>query len=79
MLRRLFTTASALSLLLCVAVILLWITSYQRFLTADRFRHITRRDIDRALFAGKIGAFDLMVLRGRCEVDIEMDSGLSRR
>ena len=74
MIRRVFTTASALSLLLCVATLLLWVTSYRRILTASRYRHITNRDIDRAQFAGKIGAFDVTILRGRCEVAIEMDS-----
>lgn len=72
--RRVFTVVSALSLLVCGATLLLWVVSYRRILTADRFRHVTRRDMNWSQFAGKVGAFSLMILRGRCEVNVELDS-----
>jgi hypothetical protein len=70
--RRLFTLLVAASLLLCFAIVALWVGSRWRDCQLSWFRPSWRNP--NADLSGKIGVFDSEIIHGRCRVLIELGS-----
>jgi hypothetical protein len=68
MIRRLLTIASVLSVLLCVATLVLWVRSYW---VADSWHWSTHGNVDNA---GHVGWVDVKTLRSRLGILVEMNS-----
>jgi len=70
--RRLFNLVVVASLLLCLAIVALWVSSGWRDWQLSWFRPSRRnQNVD---LSGKIGVFDSEIIHGRCRILIEMNS-----